>query len=88
MPEIAELRERRIKGILREIVMFKIAAEVIQRVVNGNQRCGGLILLFSILLAVTHNDADALENMQIIVTPPRYFQLAFHILIKSFGLCQ
>ena len=43
--------------------MLKIAAEVIQRVVNRYQRGGGLVLLLHIVGAIANDDADALEYM-------------------------
>jgi hypothetical protein len=44
-------------------MMFEIAAEVIQRILNRYQRGGGLVLLFDVVGIVTDNHADALEDM-------------------------
>ena len=69
-------------------MMFKVAAKIVQRVSNGDQRSGSLILLLHVLCAVANNNADALEYMQLIGMSSGDFQLAFYILIERFSLCQ
>lgn len=69
-------------------MMFKVAAQVVQRVGNRDQRSGSLILLLNILSAVANNHADALEYMQLFGMSPGVGQLAFYILIELFGLRQ
>lgn len=68
--------------------MLKIAAKIIERVVNRYQRGGGLVLLLYILGAVANDDADALENMQFVVPAAMRFQLAFDVAIKGLGFRQ
>ena len=61
-------------------MMFKVAAKIVQRVGNGDQRSGSLILLLNILCAVANNNADALEYMQLIGMSSGVFQLASMLL--------
>ena len=68
--------------------MFKIAAEIIQRVLNRYQRSGGLVLLLHIVGAVANNDADALEDMQFALPAAVRCKLAFDVAIKALRLRQ
>lgn len=88
MSERAKIRERCVQRILGKIMMFKVAAKIVQRVGNGDQRSGSLILLLNVLFAVANNNADALEYMQLIGMSSGDFQLTFYILIERLSLCQ
>ena len=68
--------------------MFKIASQVIQRVGDRHQCSGRLVLLLYVSVTVANNNADALENMQLIDMTSDSFKPTFDILIKRFGLCQ
>jgi hypothetical protein len=66
--------------------MLEVTTQVIQRVVDRDQRRRGLVLTLRILRVVTDDYADALENMQLIRTALIGSQLAFDILIKRLRL--
>lgn len=86
MPKVANIREGFIQWILRKIMMLEVTTQVIQRVVDRDQRRRGLVLTLRILRVVTDDYADALENMQLIRTALIGSQLAFDILIKRLRL--
>ncbi len=44
LSEVANIRERFIKRVLRKVMVFEIAPEIIQRILDGDQRRGGLVL--------------------------------------------
>ncbi len=66
-------------------MVIEEAAEIIQRIINRDQRSGSLILLLHILCIATHNDADALKDMQIVRLPSVFHQLLLHIPVKGLG---
>jgi hypothetical protein len=88
LSEVANIRERFIQRILRKVVMFEIAPEIIQRILDGYQRRGGLVLLLHILGVIPDDDADALEDMQLVRTALICGELAFDIPIKCLRLGQ
>ncbi len=68
MSEVANIRERFIKRVLRKVMVFEIAPEIIQGILDGNQRRGGLVLPLRVLGVISDDDADALEDMQLVRT--------------------
>lgn len=54
-----QYRERFIQRILRKVMMFEIATEVVEGILNRYQRGGRLVLLFDVVGIVTNNHADA-----------------------------
>jgi len=84
----ANIRERFIQRVLAKIVVFEITAKVIERILNGDQRRGGLVLLLNVLSIITDNYADALEDMEFIFPTTIFNQLRFDIAIKMFGLVE
>ena len=63
--------------------MLKIAAEVIQRVLNRYQRGGGLVLLLHIVGAIANDHADALEYVKFALPAAVRVELAFDVAIKG-----
>ncbi len=59
LSEVANIRERFVERVLREIVVFEIAPEIIQGILDGDQRRGGLVLPLRILGVIPDDDADA-----------------------------
>lgn len=49
LSEVANIRERFIKRVLRKVMVFEIAPEIIQGILDGNQRRGGLVLPLRVL---------------------------------------
>ena len=88
MSQVANIRERFIKRVLRKIMMFEIPPQIIQRILDGNQRRGSLVLTFRILGVIPDDDADALENMQLVRAALICGELAFDIPIKCLRLGQ
>ncbi len=68
--------------------MFEIPPQIIQRILDGNQRRGSLVLTFRILGVIPDDDADALEDMQLVRGALICAELAFNILIKCLRLGQ
>nr|VXZ84236.1 Uncharacterised protein [Klebsiella pneumoniae] len=69
-------------------MVFEIAPEIIQRIFDGDQRRGGLVLPLRVLGVIPDDDADALENMQLVRTALICGELAFDIPIKCLRLGQ
>ena len=88
MSQVANIRERFIKRVLRKVMVFEIAPEIIQRIFDGDQRRGGLVLPLRVLGVIPDDDADALENMQLVRTALICGELAFDIPIKCLRLGQ
>lgn len=59
LSEVANIRERFIKRVLRKVMVFEIAPEIIQGILDGNQRRGGLVLPLRVLGVISDDDADA-----------------------------
>ena len=88
LSEVANIRERFIKRVLRKIMVLEIAPKIVQRIFDGNQRRGSLVLTFRILGVIPDDDADALEDMQLVRGALICAELAFDILIKCLRLGQ
>lgn len=88
MSQVANIRERFIKRVLRKIMVLEIAPKIVQRIFDGNQRRGSLVLTFRILGVIPDDDADALEDMQLVRGALICAELAFDILIKCLRLGQ
>lgn len=88
MSEVANIRERFIKRVLRKVMVFEIAPEIIQGILDGDQRRGGLVLPLRVLGVIPDDDADALEDMQLVRTALICGELAFDIPIKCLRLGQ
>ncbi|VGP91118.1 hypothetical protein SB00610_04451 [Klebsiella quasipneumoniae subsp. similipneumoniae] len=69
-------------------MVFEIAPKIVQRILDGNQRRGSLVLTFRILGVIPDDDADALEDMQLVRGALPCRQLAFHVLVKCLRLGQ
>ena len=80
MSQVANIRERFIKRVLRKIMVLEIAPKIVQRILDGDQRRGGLVLALRVLGVIPDDDADALENMQLIRGALICAELAFDIL--------
>lgn len=84
----ADIRERFIQRVLREVVVFEVAAEVIERICNSDQRGGILVLTLHVFRAITHQYADALKDMQLVFAPPLFHQLLLNVAVKRLCLRQ
>ncbi|MNM56447.1 hypothetical protein D3C81_676170 [compost metagenome] len=86
--DIAQLRERRIRVVLAEVVVVEESAEIRQCIVQPGQRSNRLILGFGFFRRTANDRADAREDLDVTGAAAMGDRRVLHLLGERTGLLQ